>query len=269
MKISSLYHWSFVLILALSFSACKSEFEQIRTSSDPDLLYKKAFEYYEKEDYAKAQILFELVISGLRGKVESEKVYFYYAYSHYYQAKYISASYYFKDFTQKFLNSQYKEEAAFMSAYANYKLSPSYRLDQTYTLQAIAGLEQFVNNYPRSERVSESNQLIDEMRKKLEEKAFSKAELYFDLRQYQASTHAYENMLKDYPETSRDEIIRFRVVEASFLLAENSVVIKQEERFKETIEKYEAFRKRYPNSTFDKELDTILKTSNKKLQELI
>ncbi|MEL6923422.1 MAG: outer membrane protein assembly factor BamD [Bacteroidota bacterium] len=268
MKISSLYTWSFVAIIALGMVSCRSEFEKIRTSGDADLLYKKAFEFYEKEDYAKAQTLFELIISGLRGQVEAEKVYFYYAYSHYHQGKYITASYYFKDFVSKFLNSPDREEAAFMSAYSNYKLSPSYRLDQTYTLQAIEGLEQFVNTYTRSERVSEANKLIDTMRKKLERKALAQAELYFDLRQYQASMHTFENMLRDYPETSAAEEIRFKIVEASFLLAENSVVVKQEERFKETIEKYKAFRKKYPTSSYDKDLDNIIKTSTKKLNQL-
>ena len=127
----------FALILSVTvplfFSSCKSEFEKVRASGDTDLLYKTAYQYYEAEEFQKAHTLFELLLGNLRGKVEAEKVYFYYAYSQYFMGKYILASYYFKDFSTKFLNSQFKEEADFMTAYSQYKLSPSFRLDQSYT----------------------------------------------------------------------------------------------------------------------------------------
>ncbi len=127
---------SFKLIfLSLLFivGACRSEFEKIRSNPDPEFLYKKAFEYYENEDYQKAQTLFELIINGLRGKVEAEKVYYYYAYSHYHLQKYILASHYFKNFAATFGNSTLKEEAEFMAAYSHYQLSPIFRLEQSYT----------------------------------------------------------------------------------------------------------------------------------------
>lgn len=183
--------------------ACKSEFEKLRATGDPETLYEKAFEFYEAEDYLKSQTLFELVISNLRGKVEAEKVYYYYAYTHYKLNKFVLASYYFKNFSNTFPNSEFREESDFMSAYSNYRLSPTYRLDQTYTLKAIDGFQLFANTYPNSERVSECNDLIDEMRKKLEVKAYSEAELYFNLQQYQSATHSFENLLKDFPDTKQ------------------------------------------------------------------
>ena len=85
----------FSLLLAGLFllGACKSDFETIRSSADPVLIQKKAFEYYEKEEYDKAQSLFELIINSLRGTAEAEKVYYQYAYTHYHQEKYVLASY--------------------------------------------------------------------------------------------------------------------------------------------------------------------------------
>ena len=268
MKIRSIFKISTLFLIVALLGSCKSEFEKIRTSGDPDKLYKKAFEYYENEEYQKAQTLFELVISNLRGKVESEKVYFYYAYTHYYLRKYLLAAYYFKDFNNKFLNSSYREEANFMSAYSNYKLSPNYRLDQSYTEQAIKDFEAFTNAYPDSERVAEANKLIDEMRRKLEKKAFAVAQLYFNLREYQSATHAFENLLKDYPDSPDIQKVRFRIIEANFLLAQNSVISKQEERYKSTLEKYSKFKERYKTSAFDKQLQNIFRTANKKLKQI-
>ena len=258
----------FVLFLGLNFSSCKSEFEKVRSSNDPELLYKKAFEYYEEEEYLKAQTLFELIIGGLRGKVEAEKVYFYYAYTHYYLRKYILASYYFKNFTNTFPNSENREEADFMTGYSNYQMSPSYRLDQTYSLQAIEDFQLFTNTHPTSERVAEANRLIDEIRAKLEVKDYEQAALYFDLQEYESATHCFENMLKDYPDTKDDEKIRYMIVKAGHLLAQNSVYKKRADRYEATLEAIERFETRYKESRYSKEVQNIKKDSQKKLKSL-
>ena len=56
----------------MALGACKSQFEEVRTSNDPTKILKVANEYYEKEDYLKAQTLYELVIPFYRGKTEAE-----------------------------------------------------------------------------------------------------------------------------------------------------------------------------------------------------
>ncbi len=259
------------ILLAVGFmflTSCKSDFEKLRASGDVDLIYKKAFEYYEEEEYGKAQNLFELIINNLRGKVEAEKVYFYYSYTHYHLRRFVLASYYFSNFSTTFPNSTYREDADYMMAYSNYRLSPSYRLDQTYSSKAIDQFQLFVNTYPTSDKVEECNKLIDEMRRKLEKKAFAEGELYYNLRQYQAATQSFENLLRDFPETPDAERVRFLVMKGNFLLAENSIVSKQIERYTATLKFYKKFINKYPTSKYRKEADSISKTSNKKLKQL-
>ncbi|MEM6966283.1 MAG: outer membrane protein assembly factor BamD, partial [Bacteroidota bacterium] len=226
------------------------------------------FEYYEEEEYTKAQGLFELIINNLRGKIEAEKVYFYYSYTHYHLRRYVMASYYFGNFASTFPNSSFREEADFMAAYSNYQLSPSYRLDQTYSAKAIDQFQLFVNTYPTSERVAQCNDLIDEMRRKLEKKAFAEGELYYNLREYQAATQSFENLLKDFPESPDAEKVRFLILKGNFLLAENSILSKQGERYQNTIEYYDSFINKYPTSRYRKEADSMYKNSNNKLKEL-
>ena len=255
----------FVLITT---SACKSEFERIRTSGDPELLYKKAFAYYDDEEWQKAQTLLELVISAYRGRQESEEIYYRYAYTYYHLEQYLLASYYFKNFSQTYSTSSYRQEADFMDAYSNYQLSPSFRLDQTYTEKAIDGFQLFVNTYPDSERVKECNRLIDELRSKLEHKAFEEGNLYFDLRRYQSAIHTFENLLKDFPETANAEEIRYMILRANYLLAENSVIDKQAERYRETLTLTREFLSRYTDSEYQKEVENIKDNSEKKLNQI-
>ena len=260
--------WNIVLVLFLvSITACKSEYERIRLSGDPTTIYQKAMEYYEDREYLKAQGLFELVLPAYRGKKELEDIYFKYAYSYYYLGQYILASYYFKNFSNTFSTSLLREESDFMTAYANYKLSPSYRLDQSYSEQAIEGFQLFVNTYPESERVEECNQLIDIMRQKMEEKAFAAAELYFDLRQYQAATQSFENMLKDFPETENAEEVRYMIVRSAYLLADNSIFEKRKDRYKEAEKAASEFLAKYSRSDYKKEIQSLLDDCEQKLKE--
>jgi outer membrane protein assembly factor BamD len=254
------------LILVLSAS-CKNEFEKIRASGDADMIYTKGFELYEKGEYLKAQSLFEQILSAYRGKAKAEKLYFNYAYTHYHLRSFLSANYYFGNFSSTFANSALREEADFMAAYSNYKLSPGFKLDQTYTYKAIDDFQTFANLYPASKRAEDANKLIDELRSKLEQKAVAEGQLYFDLKQYQSAIQSFENMLKDFPESPNSEKVRFLILKSSFMLAENSIFERQEERFNTVIEKYQVFKNKYPRSSFNKEALEIQQISKQRLKQ--
>ncbi|MFQ5448328.1 MAG: outer membrane protein assembly factor BamD [Saprospiraceae bacterium] len=257
-----------ILVVVLFASACKSEFEKVRASGDTDLIYKKAFEYYEQEEYLRAQALFELIIPAYRGRPELEKVYFTYAYTYYKLSRFVMANYYFKNFSSTFPTSNLREEADFMAAFSNYQMSPTYRLDQTYTNKAIDEFQIFVNTYPNSERVKECNRLIDEMRLKLEKKAFEEGILYYNLRQYQAATVTFNNLLKDFPETNNAERVRFFIAKAGYQLAANSIFEKQEERYKNTVGYAKDYLEKFSDSDNSKEIQSIYDNSVKKLKSL-
>ncbi len=259
-----LYLFVFILLLG----GCKSEFEKIRASGDTQLIHKKAFELYEQEEYLRAQTLFELIIPAYRGRPELEKIYFTYAYTYYYLNKYVLANYYFKTFATTFPTSTFKEEAEFMVAYSSYQLSPSFRLDQTYSGKAIEEFETFVNNYPQSERVKECNRLIDELRLKLEHKTFVEGQLYYDLRQYQAAIAVFENLLKDFPETNNAEQIRYLIAKSSYDLASNSVFTKQEERYKQAVGYAKDYLSKFSDNKNTSEVQSIYNNSVKKLKSL-
>lgn len=266
MKIKGLFIVFCAVILGLT--ACRSEFERIRASGDPVTILKRADEYYAAEEYQRAQTLYELVLPSYRGKKEAEEIAYRYANTYYNLGQYILASYYFTNFSQTFGGSPKKEEADFMSAYCNYKMSPSFRLDQTYSDKAVEAFQLFINTYPQSNRVTECNRLIDEIRAKQEEKAYNEAVLYFDMQYYQSAIQTFENMLKDFPETSDAEQVRFMILRSSHLLAENSFVDRQEERYRDTRDRAEEYVERFPKSKNIREAREMLNNARKKLNQL-
>jgi outer membrane protein assembly factor BamD len=250
---------AFLLFGSLIFTACKSEFEKLRISNDTELVYKKSMKYYDNKDYYKAQVLFEQIIGRYRGKKEAEELYFRYAYTHYYLSNYILAASYFQNFANTYLTSPLREEAAYMSAYCNYLQSPDYKLDQTFTTKAIDELQTFLNSYPDSKRADKVNDLIDELRGKLENKAFHEATLYYDLKQYQAAIVSLQNILKDYPDTKNIEQIRYLIVKANYELALRSIYAKKLNRFGQAQSAAELFKSKFPTSSYRKEVNSILK----------
>jgi len=254
--------------LIIIATSCNNDFEKLRKQDDFGLKYEKAIEYYDAGDYYKAQVLFEQVMPFYKGKKEIEDIYFKYAYTHYKMNKRVLGSYYFKNFASTFPNSELAEEADFMAAYCNYELSPKYRLDQTHTDKAVDELQLFINTHPKSERVAECNQLIDELRRKKEEKAFAEADLYFKLKDYKAATHSYQVVLKDYPDAQEAERARFMIIKSNFRLAQNTIELTQKERFEDVLASYKDFTDRHPKSEFSKEAEEIATASRERIKRL-
>lgn len=265
--LKNLARLSFFVSLVI-FISCKSEFETIRTSNDPDTMYKKAVDYFEKKEYAKTQTLFELIVSSYRGRKEFEQLNYMFAYTYYHQKDYTSAATAFKNFANTFVYSPYKEEMEYMFAYSTYLQSPNFRLDQEPTIKAIDALQTFVNTYPTSERTKECNKLMEGLRKKLEAKAYSQGEQYFNMDQYQAAITTFENVLKEFPETKEAENIRFQICKASFLYAEKSIFEKKQERYEESIQFAQTFLSKYPKSKNRGEVQDYIQISKSRINQI-
>jgi outer membrane protein assembly factor BamD len=252
-------------LLAFSLFSC-SDYQKLLTSSDYDLKYKKAFEYFDKKDYTRASTLLEELIGLYRATDKAEEISYRYAYCFFHQQDYTTAGYFFKNFVISFPSSPLAEECAFMVAYCLYEDSPNSNLDQTNTVKAINELQAFMNQHPASSRTDECNKLIDELRDKLVRKSFDSASLYFKLEDYKASITALNNSLKEFPDTQYREEMVFLILKSSYELARNSIPEKIKERYQATIESYLNFKDEFPESKHRKEADRIYTISSQKVK---
>lgn len=256
-----------VFTLLIFNTSCDS-YQKVLRSTDFEYKRKMAQKYYDEEAYFKAIPLFEELMSVFKGTQDVEKLYYLYAYSHYGQDDYLLASHYFKSFVDTYPRSVYAEDAQFMAAYCYYKLSPKPSLEQTYTAKAIEYFQLFVNAFPNSEKVKEANQIMEKIRLKLETKAFLSAELYFKVKSYKAAAAAFENILEDFPDTRRQENLRYLILKSFFLLAENSIQDKQKERYDAVVDAYFDLIDRFPESEYLREAEDMYQTSTKKIKNL-
>lgn len=240
---------SALIFLLLLFGAC-SQYQRLLKSDDYALKYARAIEFYEDGNYGRAIALLSDVIPVYRGTAEAERINYYFAMAHFKMGDYTLASHYFKSFASAFPRSEHAEEFLFLSAYCQYLESPRYSLDQSNTLQAIRELQLFINRYPYSERVQDANDLIDELRAKLEKKRYSIARLYLDIGDYQAAATTFQTFIRDYPDTDFREEATFLIIKAHFRFAYNSIPQRQAERYQRVLEAFNNFSRRYPESKF-------------------
>ncbi len=259
--------WILLIVFALLITSC-SKYQRLLKSDDVNLKKEKAYEYYYKGDYHRALGLISDIIPAFRGTVHAEQLNYYFAMAHYKQGDYILAAHYFKTFTQGFPRSKHAEEFLFMSAYCKYLLSPRASLDQTDTREAISELQSFINRYPQSERVEEANLLIDELRVKLEVKAFQSAKLYFNIRDYMAAVTSFNNVIRDFPDTQYREEALFYIIRSHFLFAENSIQVRQLERYQKVLQAHRRLANRFPESEFLTDADRMLAKSKERIAEL-
>lgn len=258
----------FILLLSIvALGACKSDFEKVRTSGDAAAIYKVADEYYEKGEYNKAILLYEMIIPAYRGKSEAELLNYTFAQAHFKNGNYILSSHYFKTFADTYTSSPKREDALFLTAYSEYKQSPRYKLDQSNSQKAIDAFQLFVNSYPDSDKVEESNQYMDEIRKKLEIKSFETGKLYYHLKNYSSAIQSFQNMLKDYPGSEQSEEALYLIAKASTDWAENSIFTRQQERFNETIKRCDLFLKKYPQSEYSEKVKDYKQNCHKALNK--
>jgi len=260
-KIKHVFILTFTVI-ALSIAGCKSRFEKIRLSNDVAKKYQEAIKLYNKKDYSKALILFEDLSQKYRGRAEAEDLNYYYAYTLYRLKDYTTARYQFKYFADTYPTSKNAEECRYMGAYCYYLDSPEFHLEQENTYKAIDALQLFINLYPKSERVAQASQYINDLRAKLELKAYTNARLYYDLggydlSYYKSSVIALKNAEIDFPDIKYIEEMDLLIVKSQYSYAKNSYPFRQEDRYNEAIGYANDFMEAHTESKYLAEVKTL------------
>lgn len=253
------------LAVVLLTAGC-GEYEKILKSRDYPVKYEKAIAYYEEGEYVRSATLLDQVVNIYRGTTKADTVKYYQAMSYYHQRDYILAGHYFNELSTTYTSSNYVEESEFMTAYCFYQLSPRPSLDQESTYKAIAAFQMYINKYPGSERVDECRQIIAELSDKLVEKSYNSAKLYYDLGYYKSAVIALRNSLSEYPETKYREELLFLVLRSSYLLADNSVASKRQERLQAAADEYLTFKSEFPESEYIREADRIFADTQNSLK---
>ena len=244
-------------IAAATLSGC-SGINALLKSGEPDKIYAKALEYYQKEKWPKASTLFEGAQHYYIGSPREDSISFFNARCKFKNRDYDTASALLDDFRRKFGRSVFIEDAEGMYALCFYYLSPGPSRDQTMTGQALMAIGEFIARYPESDRVENFRQISAELTERLHEKAYINAYTYYKIGRYRSAITALKNALREYPESKHREEIMFLIVDAGYRFASNSVASKQTDRYLDMLDSALSFREAYPESAHLKEVERMV-----------
>ncbi|WKS95591.1 outer membrane protein assembly factor BamD [Riemerella columbina] len=242
-----------IAVAAIAFS-CNKQYDMAMKSADKDVILTAANDMYAKKKWKEALALYERAQNLVSGTDEASDVLFKSAYANYYDKQYRLAGHQFKKFAvnSALANDPRKEEAAYMSAICYYQGSLEYNLDQSSTELAITELQNFLNQYPNSERAKNINDLIEELTYKLEFKAYENARQYYKMLEYKAAIISFENVLNDFPSTKLRPKIENYLMQAKAKIAIDSKFELKKERLESAIAYTYQVEKDYPDTEMSK-----------------
>lgn len=256
-------------------SSC-GEYNKVLKSTDYEYKYEAAKGYFAKGQSNKAAVILEELIPIMKGTSNAEESLYMLAMTYYNQGDYVTASHYFNTYYTTYPRGVYTELARFHSGRALYLDTPEPRLDQSSTFKAIQELQMFMEYFPGSNRRDLAQEMIFTLQDKLVEKEYLSAKLYYDLgsytgnssysstgNNYQAAVITAQNVLREYPYTKMREELSILILRAKYDMAKESVAEKKEERMREAIDEYYAFKNEFPDSKYTKEVEAIFKAANR------
>lgn len=266
------------IILLLSviflFTSC-GEYQKVLKSKDIGLkystaekLYNEAKEEDSRKKYRKALRLLEQLVPEYRGKPQGQRLMFLFADTYYELNDYFLAGYQFERFVETYPESEKIEEAAFKGAKSYYFLSPPHDLDQTETHKGISKLQEFINRFPESDKMEEANELVTDLRVKLERKAYEIAKQYHHTESYIAAMTAFDNFISEYPGSPFRERAFYYRFESAYLYAINSYAYAMPERLAKARDYYEDYQRYYPEGEFIGLANAAIKDIEQKEQQL-
>lgn len=234
----------FLSLAVVSFSCAQENI--IKRGDTLPVAFKKAMGLYAEENYSDAAEAFETVISIGRGTEYGQEAQFYLAEAYFNNGRYLMAASEYERFTSLYPRAPKRQEADFKEAYSYFKLSPRYRLDQSYTHTAIEKFRLYNSRYPNSDRVDEAAKYIDKLRSKLAHELYGAADLYMRTDQYEAAIIYYGLVIDQYPETAWAEQALVNQINAYVVYADNSVRNSQRKRYRKAVESYETYIQLFP-----------------------
>lgn len=268
-----------VLCGTLLLTSC-NEYNQVLKTTDSAYKYEAAKAFFVEGQYSKASQILTDMMALLKSTIYAEESLYMLAMSEYCNGNVETAAAYFKKYYQSYPKGRYVEEARFYSGKALFEGVPDARLDQINTLEAIKEFQDFLDLYPYTRLKAQTQEMILKLQDKLVEKEYLAAKLYYDLgtymgnctsggSNYEACIVTAQNALNEYPyaSTERREELSIMLLRAKYHLARQSVLEKQEERYRATIDEYYAFENDFPESKYLAEARSMMAYAQKQVKE--
>jgi outer membrane protein assembly factor BamD len=220
-------------------AACGSTRPAHRVQGNPRAAYDWALERLERDKCLDARETLRLLSLEQAGVPYIDSIVYHLARSYLCEGDYTLAQLEFERVVNNYPSSAVVDDAAFGLAYAQFKQAPGNPgLDQQEAQRAIGTLKDFIAIYPRSDRRTEAEALLREMRERLARKAFDTGRLYLKLEADSAALIYFQKLWDEYTESPY-------AARALWLLAEKA---RKSEQWELAIQRFDQLIRVYPDA---------------------
>jgi outer membrane protein assembly factor BamD len=168
----------------------------------PEEQFAQTKRLFDKKDYYKAKMQFTVLVLNHPGSGVMEEAQFYLSECHFHLKEYLLAISEYEKLIKSLPQSGFVDDSRQKMGLCYEKLSPSYGLDQDYTLKAINEYQQFLDDYPQSELRPVVESHMNLCREKLAKKEYMTGELYRKMGYDSSAVISFDAVLENYQDTS-------------------------------------------------------------------
>lgn len=202
---------SLIFCITIVMSGCAGN------KSNRDIDYESEFEKGKialaKKKYVRAQDHFNrVVIAASHTELGDDAMY--YLGESYFLSKneYLLAIAEYDRLIRRMPFSPFVEKARYRICESYVIMSPKYFRDQTYSEKAIEKLQEFIDDYPNSNKRETAQEDILILRGKLSNKAYESGVLYMKMEEYKAAMLAFKQVTDLYYDTDYIELAHMKII---------------------------------------------------------
>ncbi len=197
----------FLFLLQSLLSGCAGTGKDIKTiKGDPEILYRKGLERFNKRDYSQALEIFEQIKSSFPdsppyAQWAEIKV----GDCHFFKKEYVEAIAAYEEFRKARPTHEDIPYVQFQIAMAYFNQMRTHDRDQTPTKKALSNFEYLVANTPPSIFTEKALEKIEVCKKQLTDHEFYIGNYYYKTGKYQAAVSRFEGLIEKFPKRAEED----------------------------------------------------------------
>lgn len=193
----------YVILTMIILLSCGSNNAVIKKLPETDL--KEALEVYQNGEYEEAKNLLYAITIKYAGTKVAEDAQFYLAECYFKTDRFLVAANSYQQIVDRYRRSPYLETSQYKEAKCYYFLSPGYALDQQFTTIAVRKYNNFLKDWPQSEKRELAENERAELEEKLAKKQYENIVTYYKMNKHRAAlqtadlfieNHSYSKFIK-------------------------------------------------------------------------
>jgi len=199
-----------IIVIGIFVIGCGKKNVQLEEDLTPR--FDKAIEYFDRGKFLRAKDEFDYIIMADPGSKMANESQYFKSESMFQMEEYDEASIAFDKYVRFSPDYTKIEIARYRICECAIHSSNSYQREQSQTHYALEQLQMFIEDYPKSDLVTDAESAILDLRLKLARKDYEVGRMYLKLEEYESALVYFKSVLNHYYDTAIADNARIGIV---------------------------------------------------------